>query len=364
MSAEMKKISFICGSKQNDGIYRGGLALFESLRESGYEINWYQCTDRDKDREFPSHFHLVRGTYAFNKNFSMGFNRLLVFPRKLKNIRGDILFLLDPTLLGILGRHTTTVVKVHDLRALTKYSDNPWTRLMFMRIIPKLKHIDHIIVTTKYMRGMLENFGIASSKIHVLYDTSPLVGNGSEHIDISLKRITEEREVRILYVATDRDYKNIKFFINVAKNLETSNRQCEFRFDIVSVLRDSTKKLLDGLPDGLIQVHSNVRDVSKIYESADVMLFPSLYEGFGLPVIEAMSFGIPVIANDIPPLREILGEGGTLIGVNRMDDWIKAVIDLSNPTNYKVEALKSLNRFVVFSKERFKSNALSIFQEL
>jgi glycosyltransferase involved in cell wall biosynthesis len=51
----------------------------------------------------------------------------------------------------------------------------------------------------------------------------------------------------------------------------------------------------------------------KLYADADVLLFPTLAEGFGLPVLEAMSYGVPVIASKIPVLTEVAGNGALLV---------------------------------------------------
>lgn len=57
-----------------------------------------------------------------------------------------------------------------------------------------------------------------------------------------------------------------------------------------------------------------------LYQGADAFIFPSLYEGFGLPVIEAMCVGCPVIASDIPVLREVCGEAAIYFNPNDTDD--------------------------------------------
>lgn len=64
---------------------------------------------------------------------------------------------------------------------------------------------------------------------------------------------------------------------------------------------------------------ANDADLQRLYQQAEALLFPSITEGFGLPLIEAGGFGLPVIASDIPVFREICGDGTTYFDVANAD---------------------------------------------
>jgi glycosyltransferase involved in cell wall biosynthesis len=68
-------------------------------------------------------------------------------------------------------------------------------------------------------------------------------------------------------------------------------------------------------------------DLPALYSAATVFAFPSLYEGFGLPPLEAMACGTPVLASQIPPLREVLGEGARLVPPGVPDAWARAITE-------------------------------------
>ena len=61
--------------------------------------------------------------------------------------------------------------------------------------------------------------------------------------------------------------------------------------------------------------------------AAVAVAFPSRYEGFGLPVLEAMRSGTPVIAADAAALPEVVGDGGTLVDPDDVDGWVDALVE-------------------------------------
>ena len=68
-------------------------------------------------------------------------------------------------------------------------------------------------------------------------------------------------------------------------------------------------------------------DLDSLYSEATALTFPSLFEGFGLPVLEAMRWGCPVIAADATALPEVVGDAGLLLPPDRPDQWCEAMID-------------------------------------
>lgn len=65
--------------------------------------------------------------------------------------------------------------------------------------------------------------------------------------------------------------------------------------------------------DAVVEILGDRRDVNRIMRAADAFVFPSLYEGFGGSLIEAMATGLPLIASDLPPVREVVGGAGILV---------------------------------------------------
>jgi glycosyltransferase involved in cell wall biosynthesis len=69
-------------------------------------------------------------------------------------------------------------------------------------------------------------------------------------------------------------------------------------------------------------------DLSAIYSGATALLFPSLYEGFGLPALEAMQCGLPVVASNTTAFPEVIGDAGLLVNPTDADSLCQAMLDL------------------------------------
>jgi alpha-1,3-rhamnosyl/mannosyltransferase len=84
-------------------------------------------------------------------------------------------------------------------------------------------------------------------------------------------------------------------------------------------------------------IESNVRrlgyipsqDLDALYDEAIALTFPSRFEGFGAPVLEAMARGCPVIAADATALPEVVGDSGCLVSPDNADHWHQAMLELS-----------------------------------
>jgi glycosyltransferase involved in cell wall biosynthesis len=95
-------------------------------------------------------------------------------------------------------------------------------------------------------------------------------------------------------------------------------------------------------------------DLAAIYSGALAFLFPSLGEGFGIPVLEAMQCGTPVISSNATSLPEVMGEAGILLEPHDVEQWCQAIISISqNSTRRNDLRQKGLERATFFSWKKF-----------
>jgi glycosyltransferase involved in cell wall biosynthesis len=106
------------------------------------------------------------------------------------------------------------------------------------------------------------------------------------------------------------------------------------------------------------------RELWALYERATVFAFPSLNEGFGFPVLEAMSRGVPVLCADIPVLRDVGAAAATYIAADRAEDWADAIQELLDDGGRRdVQAQAGLRRAATFTAERHIAAVRKVHRE-
>lgn len=356
-------VALVNASARTAGISYAARNLQRALRELGYGVVWYQCLDHVRDAQLPEQDRVVPGLGIPIETIDMGINRLWVFPRRLRHAPEDILLVMDPTLINVARSHLRAAVRVFDVKPLTPSADRWATTWMFRYAIPRLRSVQRVLVPTVSMADELSRRGVSPDRIRVVPETHSL-GFHPDHMGESVQRIRATGVLRVLYVATDRPPKNLRFVIRLAQIAAQRPGSQRFEFTILSRLRPETGALVSSLSLPNLSVIPEVASVATVYEANDVLVFPSLHEGFGLPVIEAMAYGLPVVASDIPPLREVVGNSGTLLDPERPEPWIEALDRLLEPSFYERAAQRSFARGQEYSPERFRDAVGRAFEGL
>lgn len=106
-------------------------------------------------------------------------------------------------------------------------------------------------------------------------------------------------------------------------------------------------------------------DLPAVYNIADVFVFPSLYEGFGLPVLEAMACGTPVVTSNVSALPEVVGEAGILVNPYNHEEIASGVYRLLSDKKLSSELIRvGLERSGQFTWEKAAREMLTVFREL
>jgi glycosyltransferase involved in cell wall biosynthesis len=106
-------------------------------------------------------------------------------------------------------------------------------------------------------------------------------------------------------------------------------------------------------------------DLQALYAEATVFAFPSFHEGFGLPVLEAMAAGAPVVASDIPAIREVAGDAAVLVPPGDVQQWAGALEDVLASPSRRVELAEAgRRRAAMFPWANTAAATLEVYKEL
>jgi glycosyltransferase involved in cell wall biosynthesis len=117
--------------------------------------------------------------------------------------------------------------------------------------------------------------------------------------------------------------------------------------------------------DVIVMDYVTYKNLPSIYRSAEALVFPSLYEGFGLPPLEAMACGTPVIASKAPAMPEIIGDAGLMFDPNDPEDIARAIMQLhDDPSLRDSLAARGLERIKLFRWRTTAEKTLELYRNL
>jgi glycosyltransferase involved in cell wall biosynthesis len=169
-------------------------------------------------------------------------------------------------------------------------------------------------------------------------------------------------KIRIGYLGGLDGRKNVILLVDCFKELLKNYDNIELH--IYGTGKNYNKFKEMNLPRMFLHGEIKYEDITTFLNSLDVFVFPTLGEGFGLPVCEAMACGIPVVASNVTTMPEIVGDGGLLTSPN-VKDMSEAISRLvSDESLRKRMSDKALEKSRDFSWSKAAENILEIYRGL
>lgn len=255
------------------------------------------------------------------------------------------------------------ILTVHDIipHLLKEHRGHYFLNILERKNINKADHIITISQNTK--KDLMKYFKIPEEKITVIY-------NGIDH-ELFYPKPERFDFPYILYVGTEEPRKNIEIILKVLYELKKEFKSLKLIKIGESgriLYRNKTLHLIKelGLENDVIFTNFIKKDdLPYYYSSAIALIFPSLYEGFGLPVLEAMACGCPVITANTSSIPEVIGDVGIMLDPNDVDGFKNAMKEILENQRLREDMIRNgIKRAKEFSWDKTAKMTVQVYKEL
>ncbi|MBI3912727.1 MAG: glycosyltransferase family 4 protein [Chloroflexi bacterium] len=275
---------------------------------------------------------------------------------------------------------TRTVVTIHDLipLILPDYRGGPLVRAYTQLVALAARRADAVIADSECSRrDIVDRLGIAPERVHVIYLAAHArfqPQSDPARLD-AMRRKYALPEKFLLYLGGFDSRKNIRVLLE-AFSLLPEFYQAGYRLVFAGVNLGADSKFFPdperiareiGLPDDAVRVIGWVREEDKpaLYAAAEIFLFPSFYEGFGLPPLEAMACGTPVIASNTASLPEIVGDAALTADPHSPLAWAESIRVVVNDATRRAEMrARGIAQAKKFSWTRAAEETLAVYDSI
>jgi len=260
------------------------------------------------------------------------------------------------SILDVSYLHYPELFKKRDLYQLKiwgKYSINSAKKILTISMASK--------------NDIINEYGVASEKIEVVYPGVKEIPKNMKHKDMDeLNGRFNINKEYILFVGTLQPRKNITKLIEAYSKLDTN-----VGLVVVGKKGWQYDEILDApnkfeVKDRVIFIHDATdEELPSLYKNAKFFILPSLYEGFGLPVLEAMQYGCPIITSNVSSLPEAGGDAALYIDPENVEDIKDKMQKLLDDEKLRTELIEKGHKHVKkFSWEKSAKQTIEILESV
>ncbi|MHB9112005.1 MAG: glycosyltransferase family 4 protein [Thermoleophilia bacterium] len=266
-----------------------------------------------------------------------------------------------------------SIITLHDIilvRLASDYYSPARAKMYERRLLDRVAGADHVITISEYSRDdILDWSGIDPGKVSVIHDA----------VNESFKPVTDEAKLAAagsryqlpprfaLCVGSTEPRKNIRNSIKAFAQLRRVRADVQLVITGVDYCRVGPDEAFAGLDLEGVHFAGYVHDLDMpaVYSLAEVLVFPSLYEGFGLPPLEAMACGTPVVTSNATSIPEIVGDAAVLVDPEspaELAGALEMVLSSAEVREGLIE--KGLARVGTFSWRRCAEETRNLYQRV
>lgn len=301
---------------------------------------------------FPENYRIRRRLYEFVND--------MVAKRAIKNGDYDIFHptYYNPYFLNSLKkRQKPLVLTIHDMT----FERFPQEVLVYDKTIQNKRRLvteaDHIIaVSENTKKDIVEILGVTPEKISVVYHGyKPVAEPASQLFDRY-----------ILFVGDRKGYKNFMPWLSAIRPLFASDSKLKVVCTGAPFTHAERLQFTEwGIIDRIVQIQANDAQMASLYRHALCFVYPSLYEGFGIPILEAFANGCPVCLSDASCFPEVASDAALYFNPNDADSMLCTIKELLEYASLRDElCVKGAARGKEFSIERMVEQTCNVYRKL
>ncbi len=266
-----------------------------------------------------------------------------------------------------------SVVVIHDLQHENMPENFAWHYRLFLKtlIYMSVRNARAVIAVSGHVkRDIARHYRVPLSRIFVTH----LAADGAYFHPYGKKEIEAVREKYdlpsrfVLYTASSLPHKNHERLLRAFKELLESDGQIKL---VLAGARDYGQEVIAakirelGL-DGSVRFLGWLpfEDIPLIYSASSLLVFPSLHEGFGIPLLEAMACGVPVVCSGIEPLTEVAGDAAFFIDPLDVHDISSGMLKVLNDADLRARLREQgFKRAAGFGWEKTAGETLAVLDQ-
>jgi len=284
----------------------------------------------------------------------------------------DVLF--NPTPSGPQLWRGKQVTAIHDCaydrfpeEALTKFH-----RIYYKIIFPStIKKSTYILTVSNFSKKELEEvYGVRPEKIKVIYEGPPRLPQvDNQEIEKLFSKFKIEKPY-FLFVSNQQPRKNVVRLVKAFYLLKKEKKINDLL--VLTGYRDE-KRVEPFIKKELNELHKEIifagvvtrKELVALYKKSICLVFPSLYEGFGLPVLEAQSLGVPVLTSNVASLPEVAGKGALFVNPYDVEDIARGMYRIATDKELREKLIQEgFENIKRFSWEKAAKELLKVFEEV
>jgi glycosyltransferase involved in cell wall biosynthesis len=350
---------------QRTGVQRSAYRLFESILEAGKDFHFVLFTGESEKYAVEwqrDNVTVVTSSLSHNSIFKNHAWEQIVLPRLAQKYGVDVLHC--PANLAPVLYFGKSIVNIHDLCFLVQPAWFSWSfRFIYSWLVPLIaKRATRIITNSNYSKNdILELLNVDANRIRLTYwavDSLFFTHNLPYPL----------REHRILFVGSLEPRKNLKGLLEAFNLYRSQNIESRLKLTIVgcesSLFAGERYNLGDFASEIDFVGYISDNDLAKLYGNSLALVYPSFYEGFGFPPLEAMAAGTPVITSHNSSLPEVVGDAALLVDPSNPVEMARAIQEVLKPERAAELIARGRAQVQLFQWKEVGEHMVDIYREL